>query len=420
MEITEKEVSPILKKHVNTIHCSNNLTLVQRKLFNVLLFHAYHELPEKSQYEIPVKKLCQLIGYDSRDYKKLKKSIMDLIVTAIEWNVMAQENGEHQEKWRSSAIVSAAKIENGICTYEFSSVMRELLYRPEIYGKIDIGIMIEFKSSYGLALYENCVRFQGISSTPWLPIKVFRKLMGVPDSSYLKYCDLKKRVVDVAVNEVNQYSPIKVIPELKRVNNKVTSIKFKLSKTHENSLPSEQESINEGSDLIAIMEREMGLSSELAREVILKYGAQYVDEKIKLIKNSDSYKSGRIREISAYFMDALKRDYKPGKSSAAVINKERKDKEAQARKEKQYLEDIRRETAETTRKVVDDYFNNLKSEEQNYIMLKFEKHLKENDGFYAFKKYKEMGLDNRVVRSLFDLYVKELANMDQEKSKTFA
>src|ERR1700722_13412151 len=100
----KKNIKTILKKHVNTIHCSNDLTLVQRKLFNALLFNAYHEMPEKLQYVISVKKLCGLIGYDSRDYKKLRKSIMDLITTAIEWNVIENDQGDQKEKWRASSV----------------------------------------------------------------------------------------------------------------------------------------------------------------------------------------------------------------------------------------------------------------------------------------------------------------------------
>src|ERR1700722_14947562 len=77
-----------IKKHVNAIHSSNNISLVQRKVFNALLYNAYHDLPKKSQYEIPVRLLAELIGYDSNDQKKLKNSLMGLITTAIEWNVL--------------------------------------------------------------------------------------------------------------------------------------------------------------------------------------------------------------------------------------------------------------------------------------------------------------------------------------------
>ena len=66
-----------LKKHVNLIHCSNNLSLVQRKLFNALLFNAYPELGFKQQFCIRTKKLCEMIGYRSNDYKSLKKALLE-------------------------------------------------------------------------------------------------------------------------------------------------------------------------------------------------------------------------------------------------------------------------------------------------------------------------------------------------------
>jgi plasmid replication initiation protein len=193
-----------IKKHINAIHCTNNISLVQRKVFNALLYNAYHDLPKKSQFEIPVKLLSELIGYDSNDRKKLKNSLMGLITTAIEWNVLDSKNTDYS-KWTASSIISSAKIENGICTYEFSSMMRELLYHPDVYGRIDMLVMSRFKSGYGLALYENCIRFQGLSNTGWMTLEVFRKLMGLAEGSYPVYCDFKKRVLDIALKEVNQF-----------------------------------------------------------------------------------------------------------------------------------------------------------------------------------------------------------------------
>ena len=39
-----KESKKELKKHAATIHCSNTLSLLQRKISNALLYHAYKEL----------------------------------------------------------------------------------------------------------------------------------------------------------------------------------------------------------------------------------------------------------------------------------------------------------------------------------------------------------------------------------------
>lgn len=415
--VENKESKPILKKHVNTIHCSNNLSLVQRKLFNILLYHAYHDLTNKAQYEIPIRKLCSLIGYDSRDYKKLRKSIMDLIVTAIEWNVISNEEGERKEKWQASAIISAAKIENGVCTYEFSSIMRELLHRPDIYGKIDINIMIEFNSGYGLALYENCVRFQGLASTPWLPISVFRKLMGVPESSYQNFCDLKKRVLDIAVREVNQHSPIKVMPELKRVNKKVTSIKFKLVNNQElETEPSEiSDTELEQSNLMMVLKDEFSLSKKVREDLLLRHDADYIEEKIKMIKQSESFSSGRIREIGAYLVDALKRDYKANKSSRALMKEVSHKSERLMQNESKLKEEGMRVATEKRKKLVDDFIAALKEDEFKHLITKFEGYLQKEDSFFAFKQYKKVGLESTIIRSIFDNFIENVLNFNCPK-----
>ncbi len=400
-----KKIKPILKKHVNTIHSSNNLTLVQRKLFNALLFNAYHEMPEKFQYEIPIKKLCNLIGYDSRDYKKLRKSILDLLTTAIEWNVIENDQGERKEKWRASSIIAAAKIENGLCIYEFSSVMRELLYRPEIYGKIDIQIMTQFKSSYGLALYENCIRFQSIATTPWLPINTFRKLMGIEENRYQNFCDLKKRVLDIAVKEVNLYSPIKVVPEIKRVNKAVTSIKFNLLENKEVVTDIEKDLLEANADLLGILKRDFNLSDKVAIDILDRYDPKFIQEKITLIKASENFRSGKIRELAAYFIDALKRDYKPSKSSRRLLNEIRNQEETKVKAEKEKKFQLQKNAKEKRLAVINNYLNSLSEEELSNVYKSFEENVITSANFYVRKIYKKSGVKNKSVQVLFDSYL---------------
>lgn len=396
--------TPVLKKHVNTIHCSNNMTLVQRKLFNVLLYNAYHRLPVQSTFEIPVKTLCELIGYHSRDFKGLRKSIMDLMVTVIEWNVISQEPHDKQEKWSASSIIAAAKIENGICAYEFSSVMRELLYHPDLYGKIDMNVMVEFSSTYGLALYENCVRFQGISRMPWIPIDVFRKLMGVPVGAYTKFHDFRKRVLDIAVKEVNECSPINVTPEITRINRKITGIKFKLSESYDDTKNVSHSEIDLTVDQLM---DEFGFSAETAKNLASKYSKTFIEEKIHIIKSSENYKNKKIREMGGYLIDALRRDYKIGKSSkipqSVTPTHDIDDKTQREQEEKKRLSEIRE-----TRMIVDNYLSMVSKEEYNYLLIQFEKRLSRMSS-YALKQYKASGLGSNIVKKLFDSYVKEIS-----------
>tara|TARA_R110000868_G_scaffold208838_1_gene458376 strand:- start:573 stop:1850 length:1278 start_codon:yes stop_codon:yes gene_type:complete len=390
-----------IKKHINAIHCTNNISLVQRKVFNALLYHAYHDLPTKSQFEIPVRLLSELIGYDSNDRKKLKKSLMGLITTAIEWNVLDSKNADYS-KWTASSIISSAKIENGICTYEFSSMMRELLYHPDVYGRIDMLVMSRFKSGYGLALYENCVRFQGLSNTGWVSIDVFRKLMGIADGTYSVYCDFKKRVLDKALKEVNQLSNLHVVPEVKRVNKKVTSIRFKLAQKQAEMIHVEHLTNTSDLELSKILTDEFGLSIDLTKDVLSRYEEEYIRGKIALIKDSSNFKSGNIRDLAAYLADALKRDYKKSKSSRALISQA---KQAQLDIEKQnqkMQEKQKNEYGKYVSVVIEDHVSSLSTQDKEHLFSEFEQVCDQ----YSLKKFKKHGLSNASVKSMFNMFIK--------------
>lgn len=403
MSLPKKQDNAIveIKKHVNAIHSSNNISLVQRKVFNALLYNAYHDLPKKSQYEIPVKLLAELIGYDSNDQKKLKNSLMGLITTAIEWNVLDNTDND-SSKWRASSIIASAKIEKGICTYEFSSVMRELLYHPEMYGRIDISVMTKFKSAYGLALYENCIRYQSVSNTGWLSLSVFRKLMGIADKSYPVFCDFKKRVLDIALREVNQHSHLHVTPEVKRVNKKVTSIRFKLALKQDAMIHVEHFDDSNQVEITKILNEQFGLSPESIKDALSRYDHGYIKEKIGLIKDSSNFKCGKVRDLAAYLIDALKNDYKKSKSSQELIVEARdlhseneklgvKKQEEQKNRYSKYVNDL-----------IEQYISSLQNREKNELFNKFE----QSCDSYATMRYRKYGLKNAAVKAIFNMFIK--------------
>src|SRR5205823_11332719 len=56
------------------IHIHNSITLLQRRVWNVLLFNAYNELEKKEEHQIALKDLSTLVGYDSHDMDYLKEA----------------------------------------------------------------------------------------------------------------------------------------------------------------------------------------------------------------------------------------------------------------------------------------------------------------------------------------------------------
>ena len=138
-----------VKKHVAAIHVSGKLTLLQRKLSNVLLLNAYDTLREASSFQMDARTLCMLVGYNSNDFETLKASLRGLAETVAEWD-MLDEAG--QQEWGVSSLLSYAKLKGGVCEYAYSPALAEKLADPKVFALINLNIQRRFTSGHALAL----------------------------------------------------------------------------------------------------------------------------------------------------------------------------------------------------------------------------------------------------------------------------
>jgi plasmid replication initiation protein len=393
-----------LKKHVNAIHCSNSLSLIQRKLFNALLYNAYADLPYKQQFEIRGKDLYKLIGYNSKDTATLKEALIGLITIAIEWNVIDCSTGQ-EKKWKASSILASAELSNGVCIYEYSQLMKDLLYQPEIYGQINIELISKFKSGYGLALYENCIRYKGLAQTPWFPIDIFRKLMGVFDRKYQVFKDFKKRVLDIGVNEVNTVSTIRILPEIERVNQKVTRIRFKLEKNVDES-PIQLNKLSIDKELRQVLISTFGFSTQMIEETYSKYDRDYIREKVEIITQSESFIAGKIRGLAGYLIEALKKDYKLSKSSKTVIDERHKIRETKEKEKKAKLEEQTDRYRQYINKKINTYLVNLTEEQNSNLIGEFENFIQTQSSILK-NWYQKHGLEHPATKACFHGFIRE-------------
>jgi len=394
-----------LKKHVAVIHSSNKLSLLQRKIANALLFNAYSKLQEKDEHVIHITKLCEIIGYDSKDFKRIKRALVNLLSTVLEWNLVDGERLDSEGIWNASSIIADASIDGAICTYSYSNKMRKLLYRPNMYGRLDMFVQAKFQSGYGLALYENCNRFQDIGQTPWFDLEKFRKLMGVEDGKYKIFRDLKTRVLDKAVEEVNKYSSLIINHQLRKQNRQVTSIQFLIKKSNVISISKHIEDTILDGDLSEILRSGFGFSSKQINEVTELYDKEYIIEKIGLIRSSSSFKNGKVKNLARYLLSALRDDYQASKGSTEIkkMNTPLDGNESG----KQVRED-QVKTIEFRRfqdKALFSLFEQLTESEKNSLIKKFEKFL----GRSVYRDvYTRDGLDNMLIQEQLCIYLKQI------------
>ena len=181
------EVKPYLYKHVATIHKSNSLSLLQNKISNALYFNAYNDLKTKEFHVITIKELCDFLNYKGHNYEEIKQALRGLISTVIEWNMLQDEKIVDENWTASTALASASLKRGGICEYSYSYHMRQLLSDPVMYATINMSYQANFRSKYGLALYENCTRFVNVKQTPWFDLHFFRQLMGLEENKYSEF-----------------------------------------------------------------------------------------------------------------------------------------------------------------------------------------------------------------------------------------
>ncbi|RKS43210.1 replication initiator protein [Paracoccus pantotrophus] len=278
-----------VKKHVAAIHVSGKLTLLQRKLSNVLLLNAYDTLISRARHQIDARTLCLMIGYNSNDMETLKQSLRGLAETVAEWD-MLDEKG--QQEWGVSSLLSYAKLKGGICEYAYSPALAEKLHDPKVFALINLNIQRRFTSGHALALYENCYRFVRTGSTGWWPLDLFRRLMGVEGSAYYEtFKHLNAKVIKPAVDEVNRTSNILVTPETRKQGRVVTEIRFRIKENPQLAILDMDDGEGMRHGAVYARLRGLGVSDRLARQWLTAHGEEQVLEKLDYVETRKNVKS---------------------------------------------------------------------------------------------------------------------------------
>lgn len=424
------DVQKELKKHVSAIHIGGKLSLLQRKLFNVLLFNSYDDLLKKETHEIRIGELCELSGFESNDYRKIKDVLSSLQNTSVTWNLLGDDN---VEEWGITSLVSEAVIRKGVCYYSYGPLFRKKLYEPEIYARINLSIMSKFSGSYAFALYENTTRFRSIGSTGWKDLGFWRRVLGVGEGEYRQFKELNKKVIKAAVKEVNETSDIMLEAEYKREKRRIVAIKFNVQRNPQLTIPfpikdelmkkakeemdlekMEQEAITVG--MVSEAYRRMryfGLTESQADAIQKDHDDEYIMANLNIVKRD--YKAGKIEKgLPAYTFSALKKDYRPKKSpveqDVEQKRKSRKRELEQRRQEKERLEILKKEF-EANR--IQEALQRMGDSERQRFEERFQKKF---EGDLVYKRFQDMGMNHPVVQSLFNRFARnELLTEASEK-----
>jgi hypothetical protein len=205
----------------------NDLELSDLKLFNYLLDRAYFQLDKVSIHQIPVKDALGYLGHSS--VARLEDSLRRLGKVQIEIDY-TQDEVEHSVSCHFLSY-DVSRTENGILEYAPDKMMLRFLWEPKVYARINMRIFQLFRTSYGAKLYEIMALFQNRRIRTWtVTVEELREKLGVSPSQYERFDNLKKAVIDRAVNDVNEIATFGVAVEMKKSGRggRVTHLSFSI------------------------------------------------------------------------------------------------------------------------------------------------------------------------------------------------
>ena len=267
------EINEVIKASP-AIQIQSKITHLQRRAWNVLLANAYNELPDKDIHSVSIAELAAKLGFGDGNQEYLKEMLRSLRSCEVEWNLLNKDN---KQVWGIAGLLASVEIEEGICSYEFPKPLRLKLHNPRVYAKLNLRLQNQFRSRYALVLWEICFdyfdtdRDQG--ETPFIPLEVFKGLMGLEKDEYPIFKELNRNVIKPAIKEINDLTDYHVEIEHKRLGRRIGELKFRITKVKQ--LPV-QESLFPDIENLPSVAVEL-IQAEIDRKVALQIAEQEWD-----------------------------------------------------------------------------------------------------------------------------------------------
>jgi len=280
--LQEQEGLLEIKKHSSLVQINNVTTMQQRKAMNSLIWVVKDQLkrdPDKKSFSIELGLLKRLAGISRNDNTELKHSLKALVSLIIEYNILGKDNYERGAfPFLSLVRISGQSRGNtAVVNFEMSTPILEAVKKPNMYVKLNLFIQRDLSSKHSLALYEVLKDYQNIKTVS-VNIDDLRKLFGLEEGQYKIFTMLKKRVIDVAVDEINKKTDLRVSYDLIKEGRKITAICFGVD------APSFQEEQDKNTTEILSKLKTYGVKGKQAKKLLENHDEDYIFANIRVVE----------------------------------------------------------------------------------------------------------------------------------------
>lgn len=213
------------KNHVvksnQVIEASYQLSAVEQRIVLAAISRIPKNQPitDDELYPVSVDELKQLGVHEKTAYRDLKEGINRLYERSINLSIddkSIKMRWVQEIQFLDSQSVLGIRFSKPILPF-ISNLSRE-------FTKYALSDIAGINSGYGIRIYELLVQYRQIGKRE-ISVESLRTMLEL-GKKYPLFADFKKRVIDTAIDQINEYSPLKVTYEQKKTGRKVTHIIF--------------------------------------------------------------------------------------------------------------------------------------------------------------------------------------------------
>lgn len=230
---TEEEKSVMLGerlydvvKHNDLIQKSRfNLSTTEQKIILYMISKIQFGDKEFDIVVFKIKDFCEICGIDEKNgknYALLKSTIGNLAAKYI-W-IKMNDDTETIIRWIDRPFIHP---KSGTIELKLDELMKPyLLHLKSNFTKYCYYYILPMKSKYSIRLYELLKSYQNMKKCSF-EIEQLKKILFA--ETYKRFPDFKRKVIDTALSEINEFSDINMEYKLEKNKNKVVKITFTIT-----------------------------------------------------------------------------------------------------------------------------------------------------------------------------------------------
>lgn len=238
--------SDLIVKNNALIDASYTLSLVEQRLIGLALVKANNqrnEITSNTILTIHASEYAKQFN-TSKDmaYKSLKEASERLFLRYFSYTVYDLDLGEEStfkppRKLKTSDIATVMKSRwvqkvgytesLGLLHFQFTDdVVILIANSKEYFTSYYLSQTIDFTSTYATRLFELLMKWESVGHIPFIEMEKLRGQLGVDKKQYKIISNFKLRVLDVAVEQVNQFSDYQIKYEQHKRGRTITGFSF--------------------------------------------------------------------------------------------------------------------------------------------------------------------------------------------------